>query len=232
MKSDWKLKEENEDGNKTYTRVFYKTEYWIKEEKSGKCTWGTDAIVDNCLYPNFESAEQAVIKHSRFEKANIELSKEIAEACKVDTLVFNFNTFKYEHVRLPGKELGTVYISGRMEGLYKERYIERFKDAEQTLKWDGITDILNPIRFKTKHIIEENNISDKDLLSPKYRNLFLRKRIKQLVKADTICMTFDYKESPSAMIEYAIAKALNMNIIYYPYKHIWEWNQEWYKDEI
>lgn len=232
MKSDWKLKEENEDGSKTYTRVFYKTEYWIKEEKTGKCTWGTNAIVDNCLYPNFDSAEQAVIKHSRFEKANIDLSKEIAEACKVDTLVFNFDTFKYKHVRLPGKELGTVYISGRMEGLSKERYIERFKDAEQTLKWDGITDIINPIRFKTKHLIKENNISYKDLFSPKYRNLFLRKRIKQLVKSDTICMTFDYKESPGAMVEYAIAKALNMNIIYYPYKHIWEWNQEWYKDEI
>ena len=95
-----------------------------------------------------------------------------------------------------------------------------------------MTDILNPIRFKMKHIIEENNISDKDLFSPKYRNLFLREDIKQLVKADTICMTFDYKESPGAMVEYAIAKALNMNIIYYPYKSIGEWSQEWYKGEI
>lgn len=232
MKSDWKLKEENEDGSKTYARVFYKTEYWIEEGKSGECTWGTDAIAVNCIYPDFESAEQDVIKDTRFEKSNIELKEAISDACKVDTLVFNFDTFKYEHVRLPGKELGTVYISGRMKGLSKERYIERFKDAEQSLKWDGIKDILNPIRFKMKHIIEENNISDKDLFSPKYRNLFLREDIKQLVKADTICMTFDYKESPGAMVEYAIARALNMNIIYYPYKHIWEWNQEWYKNEV
>lgn len=171
-------------------------------------------------------------KDTQFEKTNIELSKEVAEVCKVDTLVFNFDTFKYEHVRLPGKELGTVYISGRMKGLSKERYIEHFKDAEQSLKWYGVTDILNPIRFKMKHIIEENNISDKDLFSPKYRNLFLREDIKQLVKADTICMTFDYKESPGAMVEYEIAKALNMNIIYYPYKHIWEWSHEWYKNEV
>lgn len=163
---------------------------------------------------------------------NKEELKEVAEVCKVDTLVFNFDTFKYEHVRLPCKELGTVYISGRMKGLSKERYIERFKDAEQSLKWVGVTDILNPIRFKMKHIIEENNISDKDLFSPKYRNLFLREDIKQLVKADTICMTFDYKESPGAMVEYAIAKALNMNIIYYPYKSIGEWSQEWYKGEV
>ena len=171
-------------------------------------------------------------KDTQFEKTNIELSKEVDEACKVDTLVFNFDTFKYEHVRLPGKELGTVYISGKMKGLSKERYIERFKDAEQSLKWVGVTDILNPIRFKMKHIIEKNNISDKDLFSPKYRNLFLREDIKQLVKADTICMTFDYKESPGAMVEYEIAKALNMNIIYYPYKSIGEWNQEWYKNEV
>ena len=231
MKSDWKLKKE-EDGSKTYARIFYKTEYWIKEGKSGECNWGTDAIIDNGIYPDFESAEQTVIKDTQFEKANIELSKEVAEACKVDTLVFNFDTFKYEHVRLSGKELGTVYISGRMKGLSKEKYIERFKEAEQILKWDGVTDILNPIRFKMKHIIEENNISDKDLFNPKYRNLFLREDIKQLVKADTICMTFDYKESPGAMVEYAIAKALNMNIIYYPNKHIWVWNQEWYKDEV
>lgn len=231
MKSEWKLKKEN-DGSKTYTRVFYKTEYWIKEEKSGECTWGTDAIAVNAIYLNFETAERDVIKETEFEKSTIETSKEVAEACKVDTLVFNFDTFKYEHVRLPGKELGTVYISGRMKGLPKESYIERFKDAEQSLKWDGIKDILNPIRFKMKHIIEENNISDKDLFSPKYRNLFLREDIKQLVKADTICMTFDYKESPGAMVEYAIARALNMNIIYYPYKHNWEWDQEWYKNEV
>lgn len=164
---------------------------------------------------------------------NKEELKEVDESCKVDTLIFNFDTFKYEHVRLPVKELGTVYISGKMKGLSKERYIERFKDAEQSLKWVGVTDILNPIRFKMKHIIiEENNISDKDLFSPKYRNLFLREDIKQLVKADTICMTFDYKESPGAMVEYEIAKALNMNIIYYPYKHIWEWSHEWYKGEL
>ena len=153
MKSEWKLKEENEDGSKTYARVFYKTEYWIEEGKSGECTWGTDAIAVNAIYPDFESAEQDVIKDTRFEKSNIELKEAISDACKVDTLVFNFDTFKYEHVRLPGKELGTVYISGRMKGLPKERYIERFKDAEQSLKWDGITDILNPIRFKMKHII-------------------------------------------------------------------------------
>lgn len=231
MKSDWKLKEEK-DNFKIYTRVFYKTEYWVKEEESGNCTWGTDAIIDNVIYPDFETAEQTVIKDTRFEKYNIELKEIISESCKVDTLVFNFDTSKYEHTRLPGKELGTVYISGRIEGLSKERYVERFKDAEQTLKWDGITDILNPIRFKTKHIIKENNISDKDLFSPKYRNLFLRENIKQLIKADTVCMTFDYKGSPVAMVEYAIARALNMNIIYYPYKHIWEWNQEWYKNEI
>lgn len=163
---------------------------------------------------------------------NKEELKEEAEACKVDTLVFNFDTFKYEHARLSGKELGTVYISGRMKDLSNEKYIERFKETELTLKLDGVTDILNPIRFKMKHIIEENNISDKDLFNPKYRNLFLREDIKQLIKADTICMTFDYKESPGAMVEYAIAKALNMNIIYYPYKHIWEWNKEWYKNEI
>ena len=119
MKSDWKLKKE-EDGSKTYTRVFYRTEYWIKEDKSGECTWGTDAIIDNGFYPDFETAEQIVIKDTQFEKANIELSKEVAEACKVDTLVFNFDTFKYEHVRLPVKELGTVYISGRMSGLSRE----------------------------------------------------------------------------------------------------------------
>ena len=163
---------------------------------------------------------------------NKEELKEVDESCKVDTLIFNFDTFKYEHVRLPVKELGTVYISGKMKGLSKERYIERFKDAEQSLKWYGVTDILNPIRFKMKHIIEANNISDKDLFSPKSRNLFLSEDIKQLVKANTICMTFDYKESPGAMVEYEIAKALNMNIIYYPYKHIWEWNQEWYKGEL
>ena len=163
---------------------------------------------------------------------NKEELKEVDESCKVDTLIFNFDTFKYEHVRLPVKELGTVYISGKMKGLSKERYIERFKDAEQSLKWYGVTDILNPIRFKMQHIIEENNISDKDLFSPKSRNLFLSEDIKQLVKANTICMTFDYKESPGAMVEYEIAKALNMNIIYYPYKHIWEWNQEWYKGEL
>lgn len=232
MKSDWKLKEENEDGGKTYVRVFSEIEYWVKEEKSGNCTWGTDAIIVNAIYPNFESAEQGVLKDTQFKKSNIELKEAISEACKIDTLVFNFDTFKYEYARIPGKELGTVYISGRMKGLSKERYIERFKDAEQSLKWDGITDILNPIRFKTKHIIEENNISDKDLFSPKYRNLFLREDIKQLIKADTICMTFDYKESPGAMIEYAIARALNMNIIYYPYKSIGEWNQERYKNEI
>lgn len=65
MKSDWKLKEENEDGSKTYTRVFYETEYWIKEERTGKCTLGTDAIVVNRLYHNFESAEQDVVKDSK-----------------------------------------------------------------------------------------------------------------------------------------------------------------------
>ena len=163
---------------------------------------------------------------------NKEELKEVDEAHKVDTLVFNFDTFKYEHVRLPVKELGTVYISGKMKGLSKERYIERFKDAEQSLKWVGVTDILNPIRFKMKHTIDEKNRSDKDLFNPKYRNLFLREDIKQLVKADTICMTFDYKESPGAMVEYEIARALNMNIIYYPYKHIWEWSHEWYKNEV
>ena len=67
MKSDWKLEKE-ENGSNTYTRVFYKTEYWIKEGKLGKCTWGTDTIVVNAIYPDFESAEQAVINFTKRKK--------------------------------------------------------------------------------------------------------------------------------------------------------------------
>jgi hypothetical protein len=60
----------------------------------------------------------------------------------------------------------------------------------------------------------------------------MREDIKQLIKADTICMIYDYKDSLGAMIEYSIAKALDMNIIHYPWKSITDWADEWYKDEV
>lgn len=231
MKKDWEVTE-RENGQKDYRRTFYEVHYRIHEFNDHAYEVSTGATIINTIFPDFESAEQFVFGEVEFEKKRIEHEKALKEACKLDLLGFNFDTKKYEHVRMDAKELGTVYISGKMDGLTKEEYLKRFKEAEQVLVWQGVKEVLNPVRFKMKHIIEENNIPDSDLFNPKYRNLFMREDIKQLVKADTICMIYDYKESSGAMTEYLIAKALDMNIIHYPWKSITDWEEEWYKDEV
>lgn len=230
MKEEWTLIED--DGEKRYKRVIHDVNFCIREFSKDAFELSYGCIVINCLYQDFESTEKEAIKiateHLKFEKD----MKKLQEGMKLDVLKFNFDTLKYEHVKMSAKELGTVYISGRMDGLTKEEYLKRFKEAEQVLVWQGVKDVLNPVRFKMKHIIEENNIPDSDLFNPKYRNLFMREDIKQLVKADTICMIYDYKDSLGAMTEYSIAKALDMNIIHYPWKSITDWADEWYKDEV
>lgn len=231
MKKDWEVTE-RENGQKDYRRTFYEIPYCIHELNDHAYEVSTDAIIINAIYPDFESAEQVVFRKVEYEKKRIEQEKAIKEACKLDLLGFNFDTLKYEHVKMDAKELGTVYISGRMDGLTKEEYLKRFKEAEQALVWQGVKDVLNPVRFKMQSIIKENNIDKADLFNPKYRNLFMREDIKQLVKADTICMIYDYKDSLGAMTEYSIAKALDMNIIHYPWKSVTDWADEWYKDEV
>ena len=230
MKEEWTLIEDN--GKKRYKRVINGINFCIREFSKNEFELSYGGVVINCLYSDFESTEKEAIKiateHLKFEKD----MKKLQEGMKLDVLKFNFDTLKYEHVKMSAKELGTVYISGRMDGLTKEEYLKRFKEAEQVLVWQGVKDVLNPVRFKMKHIIEENNIPDSDLFNPKYRNLFMREDIKQLVKADTICMIEDYKVSLGAMTEYSIAKALDMNIIHYPWKSITDWADEWYKDEV
>ena len=230
MKEEWTLIEYN--GGKRYERVFHDVDFCITElnKYAFELSYGVVAI--NCSYQDFESAEKEAIKiaaeHSKFE----EDMKKLQEEAKLDVLRFNFDTLKYEHVKMPAKELGTVYISGKMAGLSKEEYVKRFKDVEKVLAWQGVKDVLNPVRFMMRSIIKENNIDKADLFNPKYRNLFMREDIKQLVKADTICMIYDYKDSSGAMTEYSIAKALDMNIIHYPWKSNTDWASEWYKDEV
>lgn len=231
MKKDWEVTE-RENGQKDYRRSFYEVPYHIHELNDHAYEVSTDAIIINAIYPDFESAEQVVFREVEYEKKRIEQEKSIKGACKLDLLGFNFDTLKYEHVKMDATELGTVYISGKMDGLSKEEYVKRFKDVEQALVWQGVESILNPVKFKMQSIIKENNIDKADLFNPKYRNLFMREDIKQLIKADTICMIYDYKDSPGAMTEYSIAKALDMNIIYYPWKSITDWEDEWYKDEV
>ena len=230
MKEEWTLIEDN--GEKRYKRVINGMNFCIREFSKDAFELSYGCVIINCLYQDFESTEKEAIKiateHSKFEEG----MKKLQEGMKLDVLKFNFDTLKYEHVKMDAKELGTVYISGRMDGLTKEEYLKRFKEAEQVLVWQGVESILNPVKFKMQSIIKENNIEKADLFNPKYRNLFMREDIKQLIKADTICMIYDYKDSSGAMTECSIAKALDMNIIHYPWKSITDWTNEWYKDEV
>lgn len=230
MKEEWTLIEDN--GKKRYKRVINGINFCIREFSKNEFELSYGCVVINCLYQDFESTEKEAIKiateHLKFEEG----TKKFQEGMKLDVLKFNFDTLKYEHVKMSEKELGTVYISGKMDGLSKEEYVKRFKDVEQALVWQGVESILNPVKFKMQSIIKENNIDKADLFNPKYRNLFMREDIKQLIKADTICMIYDYKDSLGAMTEYSIAKALDMNIIHYPWKSITDWANEWYKDEV
>ena len=230
MKEEWTLIEDN--GKKRYKRVINGINFCIREFSKNEFELSYGGVIINYLYSEFESTEKEAIKiaieHLKFEEG----MKKFQEGMKLDVLKFNFDTLKYEHVKMSEKKLGTVYISGKMDGLSKEEYVKRFKDVEQVLVWQGVESILNPVKFKMQSIIKENNIDKADLFNPKYRNLFMREDIKQLIKADTICMIYDYKDSLGAMTEYSIAKALDMNIIHYPWKSIKEWANEWYKDEV
>jgi hypothetical protein len=230
MKEEWTLIEDN-DG-KRYKRIINDMNYCIHELSKDAFELSYGGVIINYLYRDFESTEKEAIKiateHLKFE----EDMKKLQEGMKLDVLKFNFDTLKYEHAKMSAKELGTVYISGKMDGLSKEEYVKRFKEVEQVLVWQGVENILNPVKFKMQFIIKENNIDKADLFNPKYRNLFMREDIKQLIKADTICMIYDYKDSLGAMTEYSIAKALDMNIIHFPWKCIIDWQNEWYKDEV
>lgn len=230
MKEEWNLIEDN--GEKRYKRVINDTNFCIHERSKDAFELSYGGVIINYLYRDFESTEKEVIKiateHLKFEEG----MKKFQEGMKLDVLKFNFDTLKYEHAKMSAKELGTVYISGKMDGLPKEEYVGRFKEVEQVLVWQGVENILNPVKFKMQSIIKENNIDKADLFNPKYRNLFMREDIKQLIEADTICMIYDYKDSLGAMTEYSIAKALDMNIIHFPWKRITDWQNEWYKDEV
>lgn len=230
MKEEWTLIEDN-DG-KRYKRVINDMNYCIHELSKDTFELSYGGVIINYLYRDFESTEKEAIKiateHLKFEEG----MKKLQEGMKLDVLKFNFDTLKYGHAKMSAKELGTVYISGKMDGLSKEEYVRRFKEVEQVLVWQGVENILNPVKFKMQSIIKENNIDKADLFNPKYRNLFMREDIKQLIKADTICMIYEYKDSLGAMTEYSIAKALDMNIIHFPWKCITDWQNEWYKDEV
>ena len=230
MKEEWALIDDN--GGRRYKRVINGTNFRIREFNKDTFGLSYDCVIINRSYQDFESAEKDAIEiatgFSKFEKD----MKVLEERTKLDVLKFNFDILKYEHVKMSAKELGTVYISGKMDGLSKEEYVKRFKGVEQALVWQGVENILNPVKFKMQSIIKENNIDKSDLFNPKYRNLFMREDIKQLITADTICMIYDYKDSAGAMTEYNIAKALDMNIIHFPWKSITDWQNEWYKDVV
>lgn len=230
MKEEWTLIEHN--GEKLYKRVIHNVNSCIREVTKDSFELSYDCVVTNCLYQDFESAEKEAIRIATEHLKFGESMKKPQEEMKLDVLKFNFDILEYEHVKMPAKEIGTVYISGKMDGLSKEEYVKRFKEVEQVLVRQGVENILNPVKFKMQHIIKENNIDKADLFNPKYRNLFMREDIKQLVKADTICMIYDYKDSLGAMTEYSIAKALDMNIIHYPWKSFTDWADKWYKDEV
>ena len=50
-----------------------------------------------------------------------------------------------EHIARHGRN-ARVYISGPMSGLEREHYLEIFKRAEQSLRSQGYTKVVNPIR--------------------------------------------------------------------------------------
>lgn len=50
-----------------------------------------------------------------------------------------------EHIARHGRN-ARVYISGPMSGLEREHYLEIFKRAEQSLRAQGYTKVVNPIR--------------------------------------------------------------------------------------
>lgn len=101
----------------------------------------------------------------------------------------------------------SVYISGAISGV--ENWQENFIEAEKKLETMQFSVIVNPLAI-AKQIDSIFSCSGK---KPTYAD-YMKADIKELIKCDCICMLPNWKTSKGAKLEYRIAKALDMQIIF------------------
>ena len=92
-----------------------------------------------------------------------------------------------------------IYISGRITG--NPDYKLQFELTEQLLnKCDSVTSVVNPARL--------------DLGEGATWEDYMKTDIVQLTSCDVICMLKGWRRSRGARLEYRIAKALGLKVIY------------------
>lgn len=101
----------------------------------------------------------------------------------------------------------SVYISGAISDV--ENWQENFIEAEKKLEAMQFKRIVNPIAVA----VRIDSIFTLNRRNPTYAD-YMKADIKELIKCDCICMLPNWKSSNGAKLEYRIAKALNMQIIF------------------
>lgn len=96
-----------------------------------------------------------------------------------------------------------IYISGRITGLPKDYYMEKFAIAETIFKDKGIS-VINPAKV--------NGNLPEDTTYQEYMDM----SILMLSMCDTIYMLNNYKESNGANIELKYAQEHHYKILYEP----------------
>lgn len=99
-----------------------------------------------------------------------------------------------------------IYISGPISN--RKNYKRVFDRAEKILKEKGYK-VINPVTIGTNIKRINKRIGNSTAYSD-----YLLVDIIYLFSADEICMLRGWQQSPGARAEYAIAKALNLPIIY------------------
>lgn len=95
----------------------------------------------------------------------------------------------------------TVYISGQMTGLSKEKYTFEFGIAEAfILNNSGIP--VNPVEI-SKQFPEGSEWS-----------VYLKEDLKEMLKCDSICMLSNWKNSKGAIAEHFFAEVIGLKIYY------------------
>lgn len=91
-----------------------------------------------------------------------------------------------------------IYISGKITGL--DNYAELFKNAQNLLIEQGY-EVINPVEL-------DHTGHDQSWES------FMKVDLKALINCDSIFMLKNWNKSKGAIVEYHLARDLNMNIYY------------------
>ena len=98
-----------------------------------------------------------------------------------------------------------IYLSGKISGLPKEKYILNFLQAEQYYKGLGF-EVVNPVTIGEKLLQEKPDASYED---------FMKLDLEALATCTAIALISGWEDSPGAAREKAEAERLGLEIMQY-----------------